>query len=160
MRLQISTEINCSFDAARKEVLRTRLTQHVAYPLAMFTPIEPKELPEQWKTGKYLVRLFVLGFIPFGKHSVVISIPGTATPDTCFQMRDNGYGDVITKWDHLVTIQKSTDSAALYTDEVVVEAGVLTPLVWMFASLFYRYRQARWRKLVANKFRSIHDDEH
>jgi hypothetical protein len=39
-----------------------------------------------------------------------------------------------------------------YTDQVEIQAGLLTPLVWALASIFYRYRQFRWRRLVAADF--------
>ncbi|MBN8607821.1 MAG: hypothetical protein J0L81_12970 [Caulobacterales bacterium] len=44
---------------------------------------------------------------------------------------------------------------ALYRDRVRVEAGLLTPGVWMFAALFFRWRQMRWRALVKRGFKSI-----
>lgn len=31
---------------------------------------------------------------------------------------------------------------------VEIRAGVLTPLVWLFAQVFFRYRQMRWRSLL------------
>jgi hypothetical protein len=34
-----------------------------------------------------------------------------------------------------------------YSDEIEVRAGALPPLVWLYAQLFYRYRQRRWRRL-------------
>jgi len=38
-----------------------------------------------------------------------------------------------------------------YTDEVEIEAGVFTPLVWLYANLLYRYRQLRWKVLISKQ---------
>jgi len=35
-----------------------------------------------------------------------------------------------------------------YTDEIDIGAGALTPFVWAYAHLLYRYRQWRWRRLA------------
>jgi len=35
-----------------------------------------------------------------------------------------------------------------YTDQIDIQAGILTPPIWLFAHIFYRYRQRRWRHLV------------
>jgi hypothetical protein len=35
-----------------------------------------------------------------------------------------------------------------YTDTLEVRAGLLTPLVALFAVLIYHYRRARWRGLA------------
>ena len=32
--------------------------------------------------------------------------------------------------------------------EIVIEAGPLTLLVWLFANWFYRHRQRRWRRVA------------
>ena len=67
-------------------------------------------------------------------------------------MRDNGRGDLAKRWDHRITIEGTDQGTTQYTDRVEVEAGLLTPGVWAFAQLFYRYRQARWRRLVRHDF--------
>ena len=40
-----------------------------------------------------------------------------------------------------------------YTDQVDIDAGVLTILVWAWANLLYRWRQHRWRQLATRNFR-------
>lgn len=66
------------------------------------------------------------------------------------ELRDDGRGTLATKWDHLITIQASEQGS--YTDRVEVRAGVLTPFVWLFSWFFYRHRQRRWQRLIANGF--------
>jgi len=57
-------------------------------------------------------------------------------------------GGLIRLWDHHVTIQPLTASTCRHTDEIDIDAGAATPLVWAFASVFYRVRHARERQLV------------
>jgi len=127
----------------------SRLLQYVASPLVAFVPVSPPALPEQWEEQKYVVRLRLFGFIPFGRQTINISVPSRS--DSHIELRDNGYGSLISKWDHLITI-RSADGGCVYSDRVEVKAGVLTPFVWAFAWLFYRHRQRRWQRLVSSAF--------
>ena len=58
-------------------------------------------------------------------------------------------------WNHRIEITPVAGDAGRcrYSDEIEVRAGALTPLVWLYAQLFYRYRQRRWRRLA----RSLRD---
>jgi len=38
-----------------------------------------------------------------------------------------------------------------YTDEIEIQAGWLTPGIWLFAQLFYRHRQRRWKALLRSE---------
>ena len=57
-------------------------------------------------------------------------------------------GGVIRVWNHAMKVEPIADDRCRYRDRIEIRAGLLTPLVWLFASLFYRYRQARWRRLA------------
>ena len=50
-------------------------------------------------------------------------------------------------WNHLIRIEPE-GAGSRYTDEIEIGAGPLTPLISLYAKLFYRYRQRRWRKLA------------
>ncbi len=62
-------------------------------------------------------------------------------------MTAEGGGPVRT-WNHRLRFEPTGPSSCRYTDEVEIEAGPLTASVWLFAAIFYRYRQARWRSLT------------
>ena len=114
-----------------------------------FRPIDPKEFPTEWSDGDYLVGMRLFGLFPFGRQHIVIS-RSPSTTDT-YAIRDNGHGDMIRKWDHHITI-RSDPTGTHYTDDIQIEAGLLTPFVWLWAEVFYRWRQYRWRQLVQNEF--------
>lgn len=154
MRVEITTTLDVTPQRAWHEVRTTRLLRYIVSPLVKFEPIEPRVFPTEWQEQKYLVNMKLLGFMPFGKHYINISIPvqREAPGQHTYQIRDNGYGDVVKKWDHLITIKEMTDGRTLYTDRVEIQAGALTLFVWLFANVFYRYRQHNWRKLVRADF--------
>lgn len=148
MKLSLSTAISCSWEKAAEEVLTTRLLRHVAHPLVTFSSVGANPLPDIWTEGTHWVWLHLFGFLPLGKQAIVISIlPVTRG----FALRDAGYSALIPVWDHTLTIAPSSEGT-LYTDTVEVRAGVLTPLIWLFAHVFFRHRQRRWRALAASGF--------
>lgn len=154
MRVTITTQLNCPPGRAWQEVQTSRLLRYVTAPLVAFKPVEPPSFPEVWREEKYLVGMRLFGLLPVGRQWIVI---GIVTADSTqgsqrYQLRDNGHGDVISTWDHWITIEEAADGTTLYTDDVEVKAGVLTPFVWAYANTFYRYRQVRWRQLVKRKF--------
>ena len=146
MRMSLETKLQCSLEQAVAEVKTLRLHEYVTHPMVTFQPIEPSSFPEAWGEGRYWVNMKLFGFLPFGRQAIVISYP---TEERNFTLRDNGYSAMIKKWDHRITIEK-TGSGVLYRDEVRISAGILTPIIWFFALVFYSHRQRRW-KTLANK---------
>ena len=150
MRILLTTILDCSKERAWQEVQTTRLLEYIAAPLVVFEPHQPNRLPDIWKEGRYQVKMKIFGWLSFGRHWVVISVPQTS--EQVYQIRDNGYGDRISRWDHWITMEDAPDGKTRYTDQVDIEAGLLTPLVWLFSQVFYRHRQRRWRELVNQSF--------
>lgn len=154
MKVALSTTLDAPAVRVWQEVRTTRLLAYVAAPLQVFEPLEPPELPEVWSDGAYRVRLKLLGVLPVGTQCIVISFPAGDLPGHGrFELRDNGYGSLAKRWDHRIVVQALPDGRTRYTDSVEVRAGLLTPLVWAFATAFYRHRQRRWRRLVRRGFR-------
>lgn len=149
-----ATILNCPPERAWQEVQTSRLLAYITAPLVVFEPVSPPSLPERWAEERYLVRMRLFGRVPFGTQWIVITTPvmdGTAGRQH-YELRDNGHGEVIAVWDHRIVLRETEDGRTHYTDQVEVKAGLLTPFIWAYASLFYRYRQHRWRKLVAHDF--------
>ena len=147
MLVDIATYLPCKPDVAIEHANSPALLVHITKPLVTFVALEPPQFPVQWADGTYWVSMRLFGIIPMGKQAIVISHP----PADVFTLRDKGYSALIQTWDHAITIAPS-GSGTLYRDQVVIEAGLLTPLVWSFALLFYHHRQRRWRQLVSAGF--------
>ena len=153
MRVTVTTTLPCTFDQARGQVLTSRLMEYVCWPLIMFTPLDPPALPAIWEPGNYRGRVRSLWVIPLGSQTIGISFPPSSPGQVL--VRDNGFGQFVRRWDHLMTLDATTAEGIQprYTDQVDIDAGVLTILVWVCANLLYRWRQHRWRRLAARNFR-------
>lgn len=150
MRVRVSTHLAAPPEDIWRHVRTTKLLRHVAAPIIIFTSREPGGFPETWPPSAHRVWLWLFGFIPFGPQTVNIEIG--AEGDGVYRARDNGSGLIARVWDHHISIAPE-DAGARYSDEVRIEAGLLTLFVWAFAAVFYRWRQMRWRALVRRGFR-------
>jgi hypothetical protein len=154
MKLTVSTTLTCPPEWVWRKVMEPATLLLVASPLLRFEPVEPTQLPDIWEEATYRVKMKMLGVIPMGAQYVVITdMEGDDFPgNRCYRIRDNGYGDLANRWDHVITLRENADGTTCYTDTVDIEAGMLTLGVWLFAAIFYRWRQMRWRKLVRRNF--------
>ena len=153
MLIDRSCFLPCSPQRCFAEVETPQLLRYVSSPLVHFVAIDPPVLPERWADAKYRVGLWILGWIPFGSQVIQISRGELFDDQRGFHasLRDNGHSALVSRWDHWITID-SAPGGCRYTDKVEIEAGIVTPLVWAFAWLFYRHRQRRWQRLVRHGF--------
>ncbi|WP_411823939.1 hypothetical protein [Leptospira sp. 'Mane'] len=154
MIVNVSTELKSDFETIKRFVLLPKLLVYVTSPLIRFTPLGPNQFPEIWKDGEYLVEMKLFGIIPFGKQYIGIQ----RFPDTKdeFILRDNGHGELIYKWDHWIFIRKTKNENIIsYTDRIEIKAGILTPFIWIFGILFYRWRQHRFRKIIGKGLNTL-----
>lgn len=149
MQVKISTLLHCAPERIWQEVQTTNLLRHIAHPLVLFEPITPNTFPKKWSDERYWVRMWLFGLLPFGKQWIVIR---RTEMQGEYELLDDGHGDMITRWRHLITLRPTAEGFTQYTDTVDIGAGLLTFGVWLFANFFFRYRQSRWRRLVARNF--------
>lgn len=147
--IEVETVLEAPPDRVWEEVRKPRLLLYVAAPWIRFDPVRPESLPDVWQDGEYVVSMRFHGAVPLGRQTVVISYP-EPMGDTR-RLRDDGYGGVIRRWDHLMEVSPHPEGT-LYRDSVAIDAGWLTPLVAAFAQRYYEHRQRRWRTLVAADF--------
>jgi len=154
MIVNIETQFNTDFETVVNHLHLSKTLAHINYPLISFEPTN-KPFPEVWEPGEYEANMKVFSSIPSGKQTIGIEkIEGIS--DKEYIIRDNGYGDLINKWDHWIYLKKTEDkNKVIYIDRVDVKAGILTPFVWLFSSILYRWRQYRWKQLIKNNFEQI-----
>jgi len=154
MSVTLTTTLACRAEAAWREVRTTRLFRHVAGPVLRFHPVAPPTFPEVWQEGRYLVGMRLFGVVPLGSQWIDITVTrAEAMPGAQrYELRDAGHSGLVRRWDHRIRIEENDRGQTRYTDLVIIEAGALTPIVWGFASLFFRHRQRRWRALAARGF--------
>jgi len=153
MIIERTTYLACSPEKCFLEVSSSRLLEFVSWPMVRFDPIDPPRLPRVWEEKHYLVKVSVFGFIPFGRQHINITGRNRSGETGSFfvEVRDNGHGSFISTWDHFISIRE-TGAGCRYSDRVEIKAGLLTPLVVVFAWFFYRHRQRRWQRLVSTDF--------
>lgn len=148
-KIEIETILDIPMEQAWEEALKPSLLEFIALTMIRFKPVMPPEFPKKWEKGEYKVSMYFKGVIPLGQQVIRIEFPDCSPP--CRILRDNGYGKLIKKWDHWI-IMEPTESGTHYMDRVYIDAGLITPFVKIFAKVFYKHRQKRWKILIANKF--------
>lgn len=146
MKLSVETVLPMVAQDVLARLRTPDLLGFVAAPLVRFKPLDPPQFPSEWTEGKFLVAARLFGLVPLGRQTIDISFDGLSNDR--YAVRDNGYGDLARRWDHRIEVIDLGSGQTRYRDTVDVEAGVLTPLVWLFARLFYSHRQRRWRQLA------------
>ena len=146
MRVVVETVLPMAVQGVVARLRTPELLCFVAAPLVRFEPLDPPQFPSEWAEGKYLVAARLFGLIPLGRQTVDISFDGVS--EDCYAIRDNGHGDLARRWDHRIDVVDVGSGQTRYRDTIDIEAGILTPFVWLFAQLFYRHRQRRWQQLT------------
>lgn len=138
---------NCDANRLFYEVMCSKSLFYVTRPLVKFIETSEYPIPEKWRDGKYLVKMKLLGIVPFAKQWIVIE-----TDEANHHLLDDGYSRLIKRWRHDIYVIEIGENKALYIDHVDIKAGVLTPFVYLYACIFYRHRQKRWGKLIENNW--------
>lgn len=145
MIARISTDFACSEDELWQKIIDPESLQYVSSPILKFVPIQKDSLQNEWQVGSpYPLKLYFLKFIPLGQHTITLTEINRET--NTIVSRENG--QLAKTWNHTITFQEDVAGVVSYTDEIEIKAGLLTPAIWLFAQLFYRYRQRRWKILV------------
>ncbi|QIN85355.1 hypothetical protein GBA63_21810 (plasmid) [Rubrobacter tropicus] len=88
--------------------------------------------------------MFFFHLIPTPEHHIFV----VNVDEEKREALTNEHGGAVRTWNHRIKVEPVSEKRYLYTDEVEIRAGALTPLIWLFAQLYYRYRQMRWRGLA------------
>ena len=146
-KLTVATILPIALDTAWAKVQTSALLEFVAKGMVAFLPTGGK-FPEKWKEGAVVTtKMRVYGFIPFGgQHTLRFEkIDGERKI-----LQTSEWDSTAQVWNHKISMKKISDNEIYYEDEVIIYAGMLTPLISFWAKLFYKHRQRRWQ-LLANK---------
>lgn len=148
MRLRLKSRFAAPAGLVWVRVQRSATLCYIAAPLIEFRPVDPPLLPERFDPGAYTVGMRLFGLVPLGRQ-VIRPVVEEERPEVGrFCLLDAGSGTLIRRWDHRIRLAASGNGTD-YEDDLFVEAGLLTPLVWLFAWIFYRHRQQRLKTLLA-----------
>jgi hypothetical protein len=145
MKADLSTKLDCSAAKAWDEVQKSALLLHVMFPLIRIRPVQPSVWPKRWSEGSTIkFKCFVFGFIPIGIRTLRFN----QIDHVNHKILTHEYDPLIKQWDHTISVTADGPDATFYRDEIEIDAGASTWIVWAWANYFYRHRQARWRKLA------------
>lgn len=148
MIARISTRLACSERDLWKKIIEPQSLQFVASPLVRFEPLEQGVLSGEWQVGiPYPLKLYFLKVIPLGSHTIQLVRIDKETNTIVSQES----GRLARVWNHTITFREVAGDVVHYTDEIEIRAGWLTPAIWLFAQVFYRHRQRRWKVLLRNE---------
>ncbi len=145
MLARISTEFDCPAEQLWDAISRPESLRFVAAPLLRFEPVVAGDLDGEWVVGKtYPLRLHLFGFFPAGEHRITLASIDRAAN----RIESKESGALSPVWNHTIRFHPLEEGKLHYTDEIEIQAGLLTGVVWAFAHLFYRHRQRRWKMLL------------
>jgi hypothetical protein len=147
MKVDVSTQLDCSAVKAWNEAQKSSLLLHVIWPLARIVPVEGRDFPERWTEGLTIrCRSYLFGFIPIGVRKLHFQ----RIDQTNFEILTLEHDPLVKSWKHAFSVKPQGQDRSIYRDVIEIDAGRLTVLVWAWVSWFYRHRQRRWRALAKN----------
>ena len=147
LTVRISTVLYCSADELWNKIIDPSSLKFVASPVLTFVPEgqTDDDLPDEWNTGvSYQMKLRLFGLIPLGRHT--IRLVKIDRENRTIESRESG--SLAKVWNHTISFRETSRGIVTYTDVIELDAGLLTPVVWLFSQLFYRHRQRRWKILL------------
>lgn len=127
-----------------EKLQRLTTLQYIAAPYAAFAP-EDKCANPVWKSGEtYRFRLKLFGVIPLGVHTIQV----LTLDRNKFEIITSEGNPFVPVWNHTIELKKIDERRTRYTDEIEIDAGWKTPIVCLWAKMFYAHRQKRWADLL------------
>ena len=96
---------------------------------------------DQWRSGETVVGwVFLFGFLPFSWHH--LNIASSDNPTRTLRSRE--FGGSIRGWNHDIEVVPIDAATCRNRDQIEIDAGIVTPLISLYAKWFYWMRQRRW----------------
>jgi len=145
MKATIATIMQAESNKMWEELQKISSLMYVAAPVIIFKFQDGCRLPASWEIGReYQLKIFAFHIVPFGKHYIVVKSINAKNKE----IFTNESGSLTKTWNHFVRVETLDKKRLKYTDEIEIKAGMLTVFIWMFAQVFYRHRQRKWKKLL------------
>lgn len=145
MIARISIHLPCNEAELWKQIEKPKSLEFVTAPVLKFIPDGMDGFGEIWEINRdYNLKLYLFGIIPLGRHRIrLVKIDKMRNT---IESREKGLFTRV--WNHTIAFHQVGDRKVHYTDEIEIKSGLLTPVIYIFAHLFYRHRQRRWKRLL------------
>lgn len=154
--------LDCDPDAAWRALQSPTAFREVALPWLDFRPDGTRSFPTVWGDGEHRVRVRALGAFTVGTQAIRLDTlrPAGEAERATRILRDSGGGtggvlSALPRLDHRMAIAPDPAGPGpdgrlrtLYRDQLIVRAGVLTPVAWYTLWLFWQWRGHRLRRLA------------
>lgn len=138
LRVSVSTILNAPLEQVWLKIKRTDTLIYVTRGVLDYSDcVFPSELSEG---DTITMQLWLFHFLPLWRHRITI----LQIDDAQHILHTNESGGLIRVWNHTLSASQQDSGKTFYQDQIDVDAGLFSPLIWLFANLFYRYRQYRW----------------
>lgn len=143
MMAKIATDLPTSAERAWRALLKRDTFLYITRGVLGFSGAD--RWPEEFRQNATIeTRLWFFHFLPAWRHTLHVR----SIDEDAGELISREAGGPITRWNHRIAIAPISERRCHYTDEIDIKAGALTPFVWAYAHMFYRYRQRRWRRLA------------
>ena len=145
MRVRVSTSLDCPAEQVVDALRVVDTLREVSRGLLAFDGLHG-DLPRYWPLDGRPVTLRIRPLHgPIGWNHTIRLVE--YDPDQGV-LRSEETGGPVRRWAHRIEVRPTGPDRCSYSDDVEVEAGLLTPALAGFAAVFYRWRQHRWRALA------------
>jgi len=143
IKIIISSTLNNSAEKIWNKLLNIETLIEIYKPMATFkSNLNEKEM--KWEINKeYIFKLFIYGFIPFGDHKIILKKLDKENKI----ILSNEHNKIVKIWNHLIFMENVGENEIKYTDEVEIYAGIFTLFTAIWAKLFYKHRQKKWKRI-------------
>jgi hypothetical protein len=147
VKVYVESVLDCPAIKIWHELLNSSSFVYIIEPLVYTKPVSPKQYPERWHEGLELViKPYLFSFLPMPQKTIFME----RVDEDALIMQTRETDAMVKMWDHAISVQCYGKGQTKYSDTIEIDAGMFTPLVWLFAKWFYRHRQNRWKKLALN----------
>jgi hypothetical protein len=141
--VEMSTVLEATADAVWNAVKTPTAFRKVTRGLLTMPVINKRR--DEWHEGETVIGwVFLFGFIPFSHHHLYIA----KIDEKARTLSSREQGGLVKRWDHDIIVTQVSPEICSYRDRIDIDAGVVTPVVVLYARFFYRIRQRRWRALA------------
>lgn len=144
LKIIVSTNLNNTIEKIWDKILNIETLIFICKPMARFKLLSNENIIK-WELNKeYIFKLFIYGFLPFGRHKIILE---KIDPNNGLLVSKE-HNKIVKIWNHKIYMKNEGEMKIKYTDEVDIYAGIFTLFVVSWATLFYKHRQKKWRKIA------------
>ncbi|MDR2083868.1 MAG: hypothetical protein LBP67_02595 [Bacteroidales bacterium] len=142
-KISVSSTFNCSPEIMWEKLLDIETLIEICKPKASFKSVS--KMPEKWEENViYKFKLFIYGFIPFGKHEILLENIDQSRKE----IQSKEHNKIVRIWNHLIILNETQDGKTFYTDIVELHSGIFTYFTALWSIGFYKHRQKKWNKII------------